>query len=401
MRSSIDVAAHAPQGTEAALLEKLETLSLIRVLHERLAQAPDFPAACQVLTDLVWDERPVEAVALLTIDHERAVARVEAATPAHGAGPRDIPLAHGPLRGLLDQPEPVMLFDCEPPTWVADAAPGTRGVLLAAPLRLRGRTRALLLVFTTGAASAIEEDRRLLGIVAPAAAPALDVARTTAREEFLALLRHDVSTPLSVALGYTELLAEQLADRHDPTLEPMAASILGSLRTVGDLVANYLDLAAIDRGVPWLVPGAFDLHQLVAEIVARYLLPAQDKQLQLTYEGTPMPMEGDPRQLGRVVGNLVSNAIKYTPGPGAVRVRLAAPADAAVLTVEDTGLGIAAGDLPRVFTRGARLHRGLDIPGTGLGLFLSKAIVEAHRGTIGVASAVDLGSTFTVHLPRR
>src|SRR5215813_8670147 len=104
MRSSIDVAAHARQGTEAALLEKIEELSLIRMLHERLADAPDFPAACQVLTDLVWDERPVEAVALLSIDHERALARVEAATPAHGvlAGPRDLPLAHGALGELLD-----------------------------------------------------------------------------------------------------------------------------------------------------------------------------------------------------------------------------------------------------------------------------------------------------------
>src|SRR5262249_25646555 len=137
------------------------------------------------------------------------------------------------------------------------------------------------------------------------------------------------------------------------------------------------------------------------EIVARYLLPAQDKQLRLTYEGTPMPMEGDPRQLGRVVGNLVSNAIKYTPGPGAVRVRLTAAADTTVFTVEDTGLGIAASDLPRIFTRGTRLHRGLDVPGTGLGLFLAKAIVEAHRGTIGVTSVVNVGSTFMVHLPRR
>src|SRR5215813_4970697 len=98
MRSSTDVQGPLRQGADAALLEKIEELSLIRLLHERLADASDFPAACQVLTDLVWDERPVEAVALLSIDHERALARVEAATPAHGAGPRDIPLAHGPLR---------------------------------------------------------------------------------------------------------------------------------------------------------------------------------------------------------------------------------------------------------------------------------------------------------------
>lgn len=388
-------------STEAALLEKIEELSLIRLLHERLAEAADYSAACQVLTDLVWDERPVEAVALLSIDHDRGVARVEAVSPHHGGpyAPRDLPLAQGGLDDLLEQPEPAMLLDCAPPSWAAEVGASARGVLLSAPLRLRGRTRALLVLFTTAAPAAIEEDRRLLGVVAPAAAPALDVARTTAREEFLALLRHDVSTPLSVALGYTELLAEQLAARSDPTLEPMAVSILGSLRTVGDLVANYLDLAAIDRGVPWLTPRATDLHQLVADVIQRYVLPAQDKQLALTYDGAPLTITADPRQLGRVVGNLVSNALKYTPGPGAITVRLMQTADAAVLTVADTGLGIAAEDLPRVFARGTRLHRNLDIPGTGLGLFLARAIVEAHGGTIGVDSAVGVGSTFTVRLP--
>ena len=97
--------------------------------------------------------------------------------------------------------------------------------------------------------------------------------------------------------------------------------------------------------------------------------------------------------------NLVSNALKYTAGPGTVRVRLSHDTAGAILAVQDTGAGLSPADLGRLFTKHARFHRHLDIPGTGLGLYLSKAIVEAHGGRIEVQSTVGGGSTFTVRIP--
>jgi signal transduction histidine kinase len=108
----------------------------------------------------------------------------------------------------------------------------------------------------------------------------------------------------------------------------------------------------------------------------------------------------DRRQLGRVVANLVGNALKYTPGPGAVNVRVAADEHHAILTVQDTGAGLTPENLVRLFDKHARFHQHLGVPGTGLGLYLSKAIVEAHGGTIDATSEPGEGSTFTVRLPR-
>jgi signal transduction histidine kinase len=117
------------------------------------------------------------------------------------------------------------------------------------------------------------------------------------------------------------------------------------------------------------------------------------------FEGSCPELRADRRQLGRVVANLVSNALKYTPGPGRVQVNLTHDAGGAVLTVSDTGAGLSADDLTRLFTKHARFHRHLDIPGTGLGLYLSKAIVEAHGGRIEAESTFGKGSIFRVRIP--
>ncbi|MFN8546201.1 MAG: HAMP domain-containing sensor histidine kinase [Candidatus Binatia bacterium] len=387
---------------EGALVEKIEELSLLRVLAERLADARDYGAACQALTDLVWEERAVDAVAFLSVDREHGLARLEATSPAQGAvvGAPALALDEPPFPALLEHAEPTLLLDALPPSWCPAHGPAERGVLIGAPLRVRGTVTGVLLVYTTGAAPNVEEDRRLLAIVAPAAAPALDTARTSAREEFLALLRHDISTPLTVATGYAEMLAQELESREDGTLAPMAAAILGSVQAVADLVSNYLHLAAIDRGVPWLVLEQVDLTALVTSIAARYRLAAHDKHLELVCTGRCTPISGDARQLGRVVTNLLSNAVKYSGRSGTIAVTLADDGGDAVLAVTDPGDGIAPEDLPRLFTRGARLHRDRSIPGTGLGLFLTRAIVEAHGGIIQAQSTVGVGSTFTVRLPR-
>src|SRR5262249_52952722 len=116
--------------------------------------------------------------------------------------------------------------------------------------------------------------------------------------------------------------------------------------------------------------------------------------------GSGPVIRADRRQLGRVFANLIGNAIKYAPGPGRVDVSLAADDAYVVVTVADTGYGLSPADLQRLFTRYARFHRDKGIPGTGLGLYLSKAIVEAHGGSIAVVSEVGRGSTFTVRLPR-
>jgi signal transduction histidine kinase len=403
MRSSSEPARAAGRATEAALVEKIEELSFLRSLNDRLAHAPDFASACRVLVDLVWEERRVDAVAYLAVDEQRRVVSLEAVAPAaraEGVG-RHLPFDEAPIPALLAQREPSVLAREPVPSWLAAGGPAASGTLVAAPTQVRGATTGVLLVLTHGDEGGVEEDRRLLALVAASAALALDAARSQAREEFLATLRHDISNPVAVAYGYTEMIVDRLQRAGEAESATMAASVLELLKVIADLVSNYLHLAAIDRGAPWLRLEDVDLGVLVSEIVEQLRPAASEKGIVVAVKGAGTRAVADRRQLARVIANLVGNAIKYTPGPGRVSVACAADARGASLAVTDTGYGIAPADLPRVFSKYARFHGRHGIPGTGLGLYLSKAIVEAHGGTLEVESAPERGSTFTVRLPPR
>lgn len=403
--SSSDQPAPLRASAESALLEKLEELSLLRMLGDRLSGAPDFATACRVLVDLVNEEREADATAFVSVDAERGVCRLEAVAPARddAVAGGELDLGAWPFQALRDRDEPVVL-DGPPPPWLAAAsAPLSRdGTILGAPLRVRGNTTGFLLVRTRAEGARLEEDRRLLAIVATSAALAVEVARGGAREEFLAMLRHDINNPVAVALGYTQIIVERLQDAGDPDPEVrvLAGSVAELLKAIADLVANYLHMGAIDRGVPWLHYEDVALDTLVREVVERLRPAAAEKAIAIDVAASSQVVRADRRQLGRVFANLVGNAIKYAPGPGRVDVTLAGDAGEVAVAVADTGYGIPATALPRLFTRYARFHRDRGIPGTGLGLYLSKAIVEAHGGAIVVASEAGRGSTFTVRLPR-
>ena len=394
-----------PRGSaESALLEKLEELSLLRTLGDRLSGAPDFAAACRVLVDLVNEERAADVTAFVSVDAERRVCRLEAIAPAHdtAAPAGELDLDAWPFHALRDRDEPIVL-EGVPPPWMIPPSPALcDATLLGVPLRVRGSTTGFLLVQTHASGARLEEDRRLLAIVATSAALAVEVARGGAREEFLAMLRHDINNPVAVALGYTQIIVERLQDagHPDPEVLVLAGSVSELLKAIADLVANYLHMGAIDRGVPWLHCEDMAVDGLVREVVERFRPAAAEKGIVIDLSGTGPIVRADRRQLGRVFANLVGNAIKYAPGPGRVDVTLAGDATEVAVTVADTGYGLAPADLARLFTRYARFHRDKGIPGTGLGLYLSKAIVEAHGGAIVVVSEVGRGSTFTVRLPR-
>ncbi len=203
-----------------------------------------------------------------------------------------------------------------------------------------------------------------------------------------------------MAIGNAEMIADRLQATGDAATLARVASVVESLEVVADLVSNYLSMAVIDRGVPLLDYQTFDLCWLATEIADRFRPAAADKGVALTCAGEPTRVRGDARQIGRVLTNLVSNAVKYTPGPGTITVRVEPEPDGVVVEVTDTGYGIAPADLPTLGTKYTRCHRDKDIPGTGLGLYISRAIVDAHGGSLVTASTPGQGSIFTVRLPR-
>ncbi|MEO7436928.1 MAG: ATP-binding protein [Candidatus Binatia bacterium] len=386
-------------STETELLQRIEEMSFLGAVNERLSRVPDFASACRALVELVWEERYADAVAFVVVDGPRRVCTVQTVVPASlDVEPTaEMSLEAQPFAAALSSNDPIVIRDVPPLPWMPSPPEG--GALLAAPLPVRGHAIGVLLVHTHGDAAALEDHRRILALVATSAALALDAARNEAREEFLATLRHDINNPVHVALGYMEMLGDRLRNEGSPELLALAGSVSESLKAVADLATNHLHMAAIDRGVAGIARERLDLGVLTTEVVGRHRPSASEKSITLVHDGATALVRGDRRQLGRVVTNLVGNALKYTPIGGRIDVEVASTPNDVVLRVRDTGYGVSPADLCRLFTKYGRFHRDRAIPGTGLGLYLSKAIVEAHGGSVTASSVLGLGSVFTVQLP--
>lgn len=223
------------------------------------------------------------------------------------------------------------------------------------------------------------------------------------KAQFVDMAVHDMKNPLSVILGYAELLEE--LDVPDEQKELLALALEGINSATGkmrQLVADMLDFARLDTGVD-LALAPVPLGEFLTDCVGSFTLPAAQKGITLTLE---LPEDElfvtiDAKRMEYVIANLVSNAIKYTPSGGAVVVAAARNHDLALISVADTGLGIPPEDLPHIFDAfyrvGADSHR--QIEGTGLGLAIVKRLVEQHGGTIDVTSEVGKGTCFEVKLP--
>ena len=220
------------------------------------------------------------------------------------------------------------------------------------------------------------------------------------KDEFIGLVSHELRTPLTSIVGYVEMLREQGTSGPDGgrCTEVIERNAKRLLRLVGDL----LFLSRIQSGKMAMEFRDADLAGLAACAVEEIRPQAQRKHLDLALTGTGVPrLAVDPVRIAQLLGNLLSNAVKFTPDGGKVEVRIWREGDQAVLAVADTGTGIPAADRERIFERFFRTAAATRqaVQGTGLGLTITKAIVEAHHGTIAVDSDENRGSTFTVRLP--
>jgi signal transduction histidine kinase len=225
-----------------------------------------------------------------------------------------------------------------------------------------------------------------------------------ALRRFTADASHELKTPLTVFRSGVE---RALTTPHVPreTLEVLE-ELLMEANGMAELVDTLLTLARADEGRAPLHREAVDLRAIVEEARETGDLLADPAGLSLTVETPPAPLvvPVDKSRIRQLLLNLLTNAVKYTPPGGRVRVRLTAEDHHAALVVADTGIGIAPGDLPHIFDRfwradTARTRTG-ERSGVGLGLAICKWIAEAHGGTIAVQSRPGRGTTFTVTLPR-
>jgi signal transduction histidine kinase len=224
------------------------------------------------------------------------------------------------------------------------------------------------------------------------------------KDEFVALVSHELRTPLTSIIGYLELVQEQeqagLAADQRTFTDVIARNASRLLRLVGDL----LFLSGIQAGALNLDFDETDLTDVIENAVEETRPAAAAKRITLTLTAGPVPrLRADGTRLAQLVANLMSNAVKFTPEEGSVTVTVKPEGGSAVIIIADTGIGISADDKRHVFERFYRAPSVTDraIQGTGLGLTISKAIVEAHDGSISVDSDPGRGTTVMVRIPLR
>ncbi len=225
-----------------------------------------------------------------------------------------------------------------------------------------------------------------------------------ALRRFVADASHELRTPLTVMrAGVERALTEQQSPPE--VMQPLEETLAG-VRHMTDLVDALLTLARVDEGRMELHREAVDLGAVLTEVheTAQILGEAAGVAVTLELPAEPVVVSGDRGRLRQLAMNLATNAVKYTPAGGAVWLVLTGTGTAATISVRDTGVGIAPGDVGRVFDRFWRAElarsRTGERPGFGLGLSISKWIAEAHGGSIAVTSRPGRGTTFTVTLPR-
>jgi two-component system, OmpR family, phosphate regulon sensor histidine kinase PhoR len=219
------------------------------------------------------------------------------------------------------------------------------------------------------------------------------------RRDFVANASHELKTPVAAVRALAETLLTALPDDPEAGLR-FALRIGREAERLDVLARDLLDLSRVERGTLDVEP--VDLVGLAKEVVGGYADRAEERRITLETNLRPdVAIRGDRAQLGLLLSNLVDNALRYTQAKGTVCVHLDAAESRAVLQVADTGEGIPAGELPRVFERFYRVDkaRARQTGGTGLGLAIVRHIAEAHGGTVGVDSELGRGSTFTVTLP--
>ncbi|WP_373048144.1 sensor histidine kinase [Vulgatibacter sp.] len=395
----------APQRLRQALAQAAERARLraaAEVAQERLG----------ILVE-VWPElapqRDPRTIASFVTARAAASCRCEAAFELVDDTGAATPVARANERGPVELDAPFPQRPAYRPSELEEVGRtlGDGATWLAMPARRRGRTWGVLLLWRPAGTGWPRGDRAFAGALADRAAVALDRSALFhdlqealhTRDELVSMASHDLRTPLTMIQATAESL-ERRPD--DPAhVARQAARILRSTRAMTRLVEEILDTARIQQGgsLP-LRCVAFDLVAVVHEKLQQ--LEALSTSHRFVFHAAPgsLPVRLDLARIDRVLDNLIGNAIKYSPAGGTVAIRLLLHGDEVVLSVRDEGIGIPAGDLPRIFERYHRAKNAASrFAGSGIGLSSAARVVEAHGGRIEVESAEGSGTTFTVHLP--
>ncbi|HWH01436.1 MAG TPA: ATP-binding protein [Pilimelia sp.] len=391
------------RGCELAVSEALAQAASVEQAGPRVLQA--------IAATLGWPHAE-----LWLVDDTAQLLRSTAVYDAPGherrvAVPDSLARGHGLAGRAWHTNQPVWVRDVSTDAAAGSAVTVAGGMhtAVAVPVPSGGRVLAVLSFF----ADVVEEPEDLFvtllqGVAAQVGqflerrrAEELTLALTRTTDEYLALVGHEMRTPLTSIAAYASLLRGLDDSQLGPQARQMVSAVERNTDQLRHIVEELLDLAALDTGHATLSIADCDLARLVRDAVAaaRERLPEK-----LVIDCTTPPscvIAADARRLRQVVDALLANAALYSPDGGTVTVTLDDAGGAVTLTVADTGIGIPPDEQDRLFTRFYRSSRTRDrrIPGAGLGLAISRAIVERHHGSIRLLPECDPGTCVEVRLP--
>ncbi|MCL5025846.1 MAG: PAS domain S-box protein [Chloroflexi bacterium] len=296
----------------------------------------------------------------------------------HAETPDGTPLQEDelpPLRALRGETVRGLVLVIHPPSgrkvWVS---------LSAAPIRTpNGRILGAVLIFTDiTALHDLQEEQ----------------------EEYISLISHDLRTPLTSLQGHAQLLQRMLSksDADDRELRSVEAIIRGA-RRMNAMIQDLVDTARLEAGHLELKKQPTSLEHFMYGLLERATGAVDAQRIRMEVPAGLSPVLADPNRLERIVMNLLSNALKYSPAESTVLVTAESRDGEATVSIADQGEGIAPEDLPHIFERFYRARSAREAQGAGLGLYITKMLVEAHGGRIWVRSELGKGSTFYFTLP--
>lgn len=226
------------------------------------------------------------------------------------------------------------------------------------------------------------------------------------KAEFVSVASHELKTPINVMVGYLQLLDEGVYGPLSPKQKDVHKTLVVQAHTLLRLVKQLLDVSRFEAGGGRLELRTIQLDTLLAELESAFHVLAVQREIHFTVArnpGLPDEVQWDLDRINEVLGNLLSNAFKFTPKGGTVELILSPVPDGVQMEVHDTGAGIPPEQLPRIFEKfyQADNQSSARAAGTGLGLAIAKQIVEAHGGAIRCDSKVGVGTRFTIKLPTR
>jgi signal transduction histidine kinase len=396
-------------------VDVLETANrCARALGSSLELDEAFGAFIRELRGLV----PFERTAIVLVEDETATTM---ATAGRGSGDVFPPGNADPIQGsLLERVldgRIVVRRDLAEREYAADEqllALGLRSELVT-PLLLGARTIGMLSLSREKPDAFSEDEVELVALLGRLVATAVqnirayeaerrrveELARLSQlRADFVSLVSHELRSPMAAVIGAARTLEDRWRMLSPAQRESFLALIGDETSRLAELVADVLDTSRIEAGTFSYRFEEVDLVRVVEEAVETAVLAQQEVPVLSSVVGRVPAIRGDRARLRQVLGNLIENAVKYSPEGGEVRISASAANGTVRIAVRDAGPGIPRDQQSRIFEKFGRVDvPGASKPGTGLGLFIARSIAEAHGGSLDVSSGAEPGSTFTLTLP--